>query len=253
MIIAAASFALWQITAARGGATTPVGSFIASIATGIEAGTSYVTNGIRGFGTSMVNLPNLSRENATLQARNAALESRNALLLSEMARYREHLALQPLLERDPHAIEASVIGFPPENESRTVTINVGSRNGVHKDDGVATARGIVGRIVAVTEFSSTVLLATDYTSRIPAVIRRGRWWGIARGNLTSIRVEFISQDAHLKLGDTVVTGEGRSFHAGLVIGRIIKIERSDELLYQSAIVKPTVDPGALNRVVVLAR
>ncbi len=253
MIIAAASFALWQISAARGGAATPIGSFIASIVTGIEAGTSYVTNGVRAFGTSVVNLPNLSRENATLRASNAALAERNARLLNELASYREHLALRPLLERDPHAIEASVIGFPPENESRTVTIDVGSRNGVHKDDGVATARGIVGRIVAVNEFSSTVLLATDYTSRIPAVIRRGRWWGIARGNLTSIRIEFISQDAHLKIGDTVVTGEGRSFHAGLVIGRIIKIERSDELLYQSAIVKPTVDPGALNRVVVLAR
>ncbi len=27
----------------------------------------------------------------------------------------------------------------------------------------------------------------DYTSRIPAVVRRGRWWGIARGNLGSVR------------------------------------------------------------------
>lgn len=253
MIIAAALVALWQITAARGGTTTPIATVLTTIVNVIENGTSFLTNGIRNTGTSVINLPALGRENATLRGRNDTLERANAQLLQEIAQYRAHVALLPLLQNNPHAIEASVIGFPPENESRTVTINVGARNGVRKDDGVATARGIVGRIAEIGPFSSTVLLATDYASRIPAVVRRGRWWGIARGNLSSIRMEFISQDAHLRVGDMVVTGEGRSFHAGLVIGRIIKIERSDESLYQSAVLKPQVDPGALDRVIVLAR
>ena len=55
-----------------------------------------------------------------------------------------------------HGVEARVIGFPPENESRAVTIDKGSRAGVRRDDGVLAADGVVGRVVAVAPFSSTV-------------------------------------------------------------------------------------------------
>jgi rod shape-determining protein MreC len=122
---------------------------------------------------------------------------------------------------------------------------------VHRDEGVLAANGIVGRIVAVAPFSSTVLLATDYTSRIPIVVQRGRWWGIARGNLTSVIVEYIPQDAPLRVGDVVVTGEGRSFHSGVPVGTVTAIERGDATLYQTAVLKPSVDFGALDRVVVI--
>jgi cell shape-determining protein MreC len=97
------------------------------------------------------------------------------------------------------------------------------------------------------------VLMTDYTSRIPAVVRRGRWWGIARGNLTSLRLEYVSQDASLKVGDVVVTGEGRSFHAGVPIGIVTQTQRGDATLYQTAVVMPAVNLGALDRVVVVPR
>ena len=70
-------------------------------------------------------------------------------------------------------LEARVIGFPPENESRAVTIDKGSAAGVRRDDGVLAGAGVVGRIDSVTPLTSTVLLVTDYTSRIPAIVRRG--------------------------------------------------------------------------------
>ncbi len=152
-----------------------------------------------------------------------------------------------------HGIEARVIGFPPENESRSVTIDKGSSAGVRSEDGVVAADGTVGRIVAVAPFSSTVVLVTDYTSRIPAVVRRGRWWGIARGNLTSVVVDYIEQDAPLRVGDVVVTGEGRSFHSGVPIGTVASIEHSSSALYQTAILKTTVDLGALDRVVIVPK
>ena len=105
----------------------------------------------------------------------------------------------------------------------------------------------------VGPFSSTVVLATDYTSRIPAIVRRGRWWGIARGNLSSVVVEYIPQDAPLHRGDVVVTGEGRSFHSGIPIGVVTEIERGDATLYQTAVLKTLVDLNALDRVVVVTK
>jgi rod shape-determining protein MreC len=95
------------------------------------------------------------------------------------------------------------------------------------------------------------VLITDYTSRIPAVTRRGRYWGIARGNLSSVRVEYIPQDAPIKPGEVIVTGQGRSFHSGVPIGTILSVERGDATLYQTAVLRPAVNLGTLDRVVVV--
>jgi rod shape-determining protein MreC len=116
---------------------------------------------------------------------------------------------------------------------------------------VLSARGVVGVVQEADPLTSKVLLITDYTSRVPAVVRQGRSWGIARGNLNTVRMEYIAQDAPLRVGDTIVSGEGRTFHAGAVIGVVTKIDRSDASLYQTAIVQPAVDLGALDRVVVV--
>ena len=113
--------------------------------------------------------------------------------------------------------------------------------------------GAVGRVEAVGPFSSTVVLVSDYTSQIPAVVREGRWWGIARGNLSSVRFDYVSQDARLRPGEVVVTGEGRSFHAGVPIGTIVGVDRGVSSLYQSAQLKPAVDLDALDRVVIVPK
>ena len=180
------------------------------------------------------------------------LTQENARLHELAAAYAAESSVRPVVDLY-HGIEARVIGFPPENESRAVTIDKGFRAGVVRDQGVLAAGGMVGRVAAVGPYSSSVLLATDYTSRIPAIVRRGRWWGIARGNLSSVVVEYLPQDAPLRVGDVVVTGEGRSFHSGVPIGTVRAIERGDGTLYQTAVIKTFVDLGALDRVVVVPR
>ncbi len=57
--------------------------------------------------------------------------------------------LQPVLDLYG-GIEARVIGFPPENESRAVTIDKGSAAGMRRDDGVVAGAGVVGRVESVT-------------------------------------------------------------------------------------------------------
>jgi rod shape-determining protein MreC len=205
----------------------------------------------RTFGTTLLSLPRLERENVALRAGRKRLIEENARLHELAAAYAAETAVRPVVDLY-HGIEARVIGFPPENESRAVTIDEGSRAGVKRNDGVLTAEGVVGRVAAVGPFASTVMLETDYTSRIPAIVQRGRWWGIARGNLGSVVVEYIPQDAPLRVGDVVVTGEGRSFHSGVPIGSVIAIERGDATLYQTAVLKTFVDLGALDRVVVVS-
>jgi len=187
-----------------------------------------------------------------LRAENERLREENARLHQLAVEYAAQTSVRPVVDLYG-GVEASVIGFPPENDSRSITIDKGANAGIARDDGVVAPGGAVGRIASVGPLSSTVLLLTDYTSRIPAVVRRGRWWGIARGNLTSVRVEYVPEDAPMRVGDVIVTGEGRSFHAGVPIGTVVSIERGDATLYQTAVVKPAVDLGALDRVVVVKR
>jgi rod shape-determining protein MreC len=252
IIIVAALLALLQIGAQRNGETSPianVGSSIFAVAQSVIAAT---TRAARATGTTVISLPRLESDNAQLHDENRRLAKENARLGELAAAYAATTAVRPVVALYD-GIEARVIGFPPENESRAVTIDRGSNAGIHKDDGVVAADGVVGRVVSVSPLSSTVLLVTDYASRIPAVVRRGRWWGIARGNLSSVVIEYVEQDAPLHAGDVVVTGEGRSFHSGVPIGTIAAVERGNTTLYQTAILKPSVDLGALDRVVVVSK
>jgi rod shape-determining protein MreC len=252
IIIIAALLALVQINAQRSGSESPIATAGTSMFAFVELAVTSAASGTRSFLTSLVELPQLGRDNAALREQNAQYARENARLHELSAEYAAETAVRP--EVDLYGgVEARVIGFPPENESREVTIDKGSNAGVARDDGVVAPGGAIGRVGSVGPFSSTVVLITDYTSRVPAVVRRGRWWGIARGNLTSVRVEYIPEDAPMRVGDVIVTGEGRSFHAGVPIGTVTGIERGDATLYQTAIVKPGAELGALDRVVVITR
>ena len=239
-----------QINAERTGSESPI-TVAASALFGVaESAISLTVGGVRSGAGNVASLPGLKRDNAALREQNRKLLEENARLHELAATYASEASVRPVVDLY-RGVEARVIGFPPENESRAFTIDKGTSAGVHRDDGVVTADGVVGRIASAGPFSSTVVLITDYTSRIPAVVQRGRWWGIARGNLSSVRVEYITEDASLRVGEVIVTGEGRSFHSGLPIGTIVSIERGDATLYQTAVVKPAVNLGALDRVVVI--
>lgn len=230
---------------------SPLTTGATSVIAVAENAIAFVAGGARGAAQAVISLPALQHDNATLRAQNERLAAENAQLHELAAQYAAAADVRPVVDLNPKGIQARVIGFPPENESHTVTLDKGASAGVRKDDGVLARGGIVGRVESVGPLSSEVVLITDYTSRIPAVTRRGRYWGIARGNLSSVRVEYIPQDAALKIGETIVTGEGRSFHSGEPIGTIVSIERGDAALYQTAVVKPAVNLGALDRVVVV--
>jgi rod shape-determining protein MreC len=186
------------------------------------------------------------------------LAKANRELAAENARQREALSHAPALAEiaraiaaEPKGIPASTIGVDLEGQSRTITLDRGSRSGIKLDAAVIDADGAVGRVVSVQPFVSRVLLLTDPTSKIPAIAQRGRWWGIATGTNEHIQLQYVSQDAPLRVGDPVVTGEGRTFRAGVTIGRIVTIYRPQGALYQTAVLEPAAHFGRIGSVLVL--
>ena len=105
---------------------------------------------------------------------------------------------------------------------QSVLLNVGARDGLV--DGWATMDGIglVGRISGVAKNTSRVILLTDASSRIPAVIQpSGQRAIIAGDNSAAPPLDFIESPDLVRPGDRVVSsGDGGVFPAGLVIGQV---------------------------------
>ncbi|QFT61638.1 rod shape-determining protein MreC [Roseivivax sp. THAF30] len=105
---------------------------------------------------------------------------------------------------------------------QSVLINVGSRDGIV--DGWATMDGIglVGRISGVGANTSRVLLLTDATSRIPAVIQpSGQRAIIAGDNSAAPPIDFLENPDLVRPGDRIVTsGDGEVFPPGLLVGQV---------------------------------
>ncbi|HEX3369635.1 MAG TPA: hypothetical protein VHS56_08680, partial [Candidatus Cybelea sp.] len=131
----AALLALLQIGAQRIGATSPISNIGGSIFAVAQSAIAATTRTARGIGTTAISLPRLESDNIGLRDENRRLGKENARLHELAAAYAATTAVRPVVELYD-GIEARVIGFPPENESRAVTIDRGSNAGVHKEDGV---------------------------------------------------------------------------------------------------------------------
>jgi rod shape-determining protein MreC len=248
----AALLALLQLDFARAGRTSPLTITVTTVSAYLQLLVASAVHGVRGGLDTVARTPGLASENVRLRAQNDALRTQNDELQERLARIPAAREIAAAKLAHPDGIEATVIGFDPEGALHVVTIDRGAKDGVHRDDGVVTGRGVVGRVFEVSPLSSKVLLVTDATSKLPAVVQHGRWWAIAVGTSTRVKLQYVSQDAKLHVGDRVVTGEGRSFHAGVLIGRIKQIEPAAAgALDQTAIVEPAADLSALSRVLVL--
>ncbi|MFK7881731.1 rod shape-determining protein MreC [Roseobacter sp.] len=105
---------------------------------------------------------------------------------------------------------------------QSVLLNIGARDGIV--DGWATMDGIgvVGRISGVGENTSRVILLTDASSRIPAVIQPSGQRVIVSGdNSAAPPIEFLEDSDAVRPGHRVISsGDGGVFPAGLLIGQV---------------------------------
>ena len=105
---------------------------------------------------------------------------------------------------------------------QSVLLNVGARDGLM--DGWATMDGIglVGRISGVAQSTARVILLTDASSRIPAVIQPSGQRAIVAGdNSAAPPIDFLENRDLVRPGDRVVSsGDGGVFPAGLLIGQV---------------------------------
>jgi rod shape-determining protein MreC len=197
----------------------------------------------------------------TVREENEQLRKDMELLRGQNSQLRESAAaterLKSLLQFKEQAasvtVAAQVIGRDATNSYRSVILNKGERDGIKPDMGVVTPVGVVGRVVKTTGATAVVLLVTDPSNAIAGLIQRTRDEGIVEGTHQGLaRLKYIPLLSTVRDGDRVVTsGLVGGFPRGLPIGTIMRIDRSEGALFQSAELIPEVDMSRLEEVLVI--
>jgi len=101
-------------------------------------------------------------------------------------------------------------------------LNIGAHDGIVEGWATMDGIGLVGRISGVAKNTARVILATDASSRIPAIIQPSGQTAIVAGdNSAAPPIDFLENPDLVRPGDRVVSsGDGGVFPAGLLIGQI---------------------------------
>lgn len=201
-----------------------------------------------------VALQGIAEENQQLRRELDLLKEQNGQLReASVATERLSALLEFKKQVLPTSVAAQVIGRDTGNWYKTIILNKGASDGLQSDQGVITPAGVVGRVVKTTASTAVVLLVTDPNNAIAGLIQRTRDEGIVEGTTQGqARLKYIPLLSDARSGDHVVTsGLVGGFPRGIPIGTIIRIDKEEEALFQSAELFPEVDPNRVEEVLVI--
>ncbi|WML40709.1 rod shape-determining protein MreC [Neobacillus sp. OS1-2] len=225
----------------------------------VQSLVSKPTNYVAGFFENLQDLTNTYDENKELKPRIenlAGLEAQVQELKKENKELRDVLGEKKTL-RDFEPLPATVIGRNPDRWHEMIIIDKGKLQGVKKNMAVVTARGLVGKVKNVTQFSSTVQLLSsmDPKNRISAIVQgETDVHGLVEGydqEKKLLMVKAIPSGAKIEKGQTVITsGLGGFFPKGLLIGKVVEVKQDQYGLNLTALVKPGPDFYDITNVIV---
>ena len=205
-------------------------------------------------------LDQLRADNTRLQLENNTLTLENARLAEAAIAAQQGVKLAAAQRALPYrTITAPVIARDPSGVLKTIVIGAGADQGVRVDQVVLSEQGVVGRVSEAGSNYAKVILVTDSSSSVSALVQTSRASGIVRGQYgDTLVMEWILQSDPVKQGDVIVTAglglgnELRSLYPkGLVIGTVVDVTKAEVSAYQRAVVAPAVDLRKLENVLVI--
>ena len=234
-------------------------SFVTQVTSPAQVGTTGATENITDAVDFLFELRQLRQRNSELEQINSGLLVENFELREverENQELREQLAYaqtRPGLELRGAQIVARVIGRESNNFLEYIMLDLGQVHGVKVGMSVMTDQGLVGRISDATETTSKVLLITDPSSAINAILQSSRLNGVVRGTPSGdLVMDYIPQGAEFSTGEVVLSsGLGGRVPKGIPIGQVVEIRQRDIDVFQQAVVRPTVGFPRLELVMVV--
>jgi rod shape-determining protein MreC len=200
-------------------------------------------------------------KSALVTARTQAVAGQEALQENVQLRKLVELDRGPALASSPYdPVTGRVTVRSPTVWHSSVTIDIGSGDGVRVDDPVISGDGVVGRIASVEGGSSQVMLLTDHESAISAKVLPAGVQGVVRpevGNPEDLILDFIDSTKRVHGGLAVVTAGWRAqglaslFPPGLPLGEVTKASIVEQEAKEQVQVRPYADLRNLDLVQVL--
>ena len=219
----------------------------------------YVVNvplaGARWISENLVTRETLADENSRLRGEQLLLNSklqRFDVLEQENRRLRE--LLESSVQLRERVLVAELLAVEMEPFRRQVVINKGQREGAYDGQPVVDAAGIMGQLVHVGPFSSTVLLITDPSHALPVQVNRNglRAIAVGSGQDDTLQLEYLPTNADIRTGDLVVSsGLGRRFPPGYPVGTIAAIRKEPGEPFAKVTVRPSARLGQSREVLLV--
>lgn len=222
------------------------------------------TNYITGIFSNINSLLNTYEENQRLKMRLedfAVLQAEVSTLKAENASLRELTMMENSL-RDFDPIQATVIARNPDQWEEKIILNKGTANGVEKNMAVMTSRGLIGKIVIATPYTSEVelLYTNNENYRVSAFVlneKNEQVYGLIEGydiERNELLLKRIDSNVDLNVGEKVLSsGLGGIFPKGILIGEVTEVTTDDFGLTKMVYVKPAADFSLLENVIIAKR
>lgn len=148
---------------------------------------------------------------------------------------------------DP-VVVTQIVGSTASSARRLVTLAAGASSGVRPGQPVRSTEGLVGRVIETGQVSARVLLLTDASSTVPALLVRSGLPVLATGHgdgRIDLRV-LAAGVAPFRRGDLIATsGTGGVYPPGIPIAVVTEVHRD------TAVGMPLADPARLDHAVVM--
>ena len=212
------------------------------------------------FASAIAQIDELRDDNARLLTENERLTLENVRLREQAIAGQQAERLLTLQRAIPfESVPAPVIARDPTGVLHSIVLGIGTDDGVKIGHVVLSDQGLVGRVSEVGTNYSKVLLVTDSSSVVSALVQGSRATGIVRGQFgDALIMDWLLQTEPVKEGDVVITAglgigdELRSLYPkGLVIGTIAQVKPAEAAAYNRAIITPAVDLRRLEHVLVV--
>ncbi|MFQ5989843.1 MAG: rod shape-determining protein MreC [Candidatus Methylomirabilales bacterium] len=217
--------------------------------------TTYLTDTVTGIWHNYVDLRLVRQENLRLKDEIEAYQARIRAL--EEAR-RENQRLKALLDlRKDKAfrfVATRVMGRDTTNWFHSLLIDQGSRHRMEQHMAAVAPGGLVGQVVDVGPLSARVQLITDPASSVGVLLQTSRVTGLLVGTqFGRLRIKYLPIRAEVGVGEVVVTsGLGGVYPKGILVGKVVAVDKRSGALFQEATVEPSIDFSRLEEVLVIA-
>lgn len=160
----------------------------------------------------------LKKENERLREEQLIQQTR---MLKFAALEKENIRLRALLENSfklgEQVLIAELLSINTGPYEHIVHVNKGTRFGVHPQQPVLDANGVVGQVIRTLPLSSEIMLITDPNHAIPVQVNRNGLLTIAvgSGQMNRLNLPYLPNNADIQPGDLLITsGLGGTFPQG---------------------------------------